>query len=256
MTVSQAAELSRVKGRIKALTEKTVANGCTEAEAMAAAEMVGRLLERYALSMDEIEIHAARCVQAEVPLGGRRRRPIDGCVPTIARFCDCKVWLARTAAAGSEPADFDRRRTGGRYVFFGFETDTVLATYLFAVIDRAVSTETAVFKRLNPRFRGVRLRQASASFQHGVVARVAERLDAMHRDRDAAVRAQRSTGTALMLAKQHVVEDAFRETDVRLVRMGAMGSRVITTAFRAGWAAGDRVNLNRPVPGDTARRLA
>ena len=95
--MSQAAELSRVKGRIKALTEKTVANGCTEAEAMAAADMVGRLLERYALSMDEIEIRTARCVQVEVPLGGRRRRPIDGCVPTIARFCDCKLWLARAA---------------------------------------------------------------------------------------------------------------------------------------------------------------
>ena len=49
VTVSQAAELSRVKGRIKALTEKTVANGCTEAKAMEAADMVGRLLERYAL---------------------------------------------------------------------------------------------------------------------------------------------------------------------------------------------------------------
>ena len=52
----QTDELSRVKARIKALTEKTIANGCTEAEAMAAAEMVGRLLERYALSMDAIEI--------------------------------------------------------------------------------------------------------------------------------------------------------------------------------------------------------
>jgi Protein of unknown function (DUF2786) len=41
-----------VKARIKALTDKTVANGCTEAEAMSAAEMVRRLLERYALSMD------------------------------------------------------------------------------------------------------------------------------------------------------------------------------------------------------------
>jgi hypothetical protein len=29
--VSQAAELIRVKGRIKTLTEKTVANGCTDA---------------------------------------------------------------------------------------------------------------------------------------------------------------------------------------------------------------------------------
>ena len=90
---SQTAELARVKARIKALTEKTVANGCTEAEAMSAAEMVGRLLERYALNMDEIEVREARCVQAEVPIGGQRRRAIDACVPAIARFCDCKVWL-------------------------------------------------------------------------------------------------------------------------------------------------------------------
>jgi hypothetical protein len=256
VTVSQAAELSRVKGRIKALTEKTVANGCTEAEAMAAAEMVGRLLERYALSMDEIEIRAARCVQAEVPLGGRRRRPIDGCVPTIARFCDCKVWLARAAAPDPEQPGFDPERLGSRYVFFGFETDTALATYLFAVIDRAISTETAAFKQLNARFRGVRLRQASASFQHGVVARVSERLDAMRHARDATVRAQRSTGTALILAKDRVVEDAFRETDVRLVSMSATGRRVMTTAFRAGRAAGDRVNLNRPMSGDAQRQLA
>jgi Protein of unknown function (DUF2786) len=253
--VSQAAELSRVKGRIKALTEKTVANGCTEAEAMSAADMVGRLLERYALSMDEIEIRTARCVQAEVPLGGRRRRPIDGCVPTIARFCDCKVWLARAAAPGPERPDVDWTRPGSRYVFFGFETDTALATYLFVVIDRAIVTETSAFRQLNPQFRGVRLRQASASFQHGVVARVIERLDAMHRARDAAVRAQCSTGTALIIAKNGVVEEAFRETDVRLVSLSVTGRRVITSAFQAGRAAGDRVNLNRPVPGDAPRQL-
>jgi hypothetical protein len=256
VTVSQAAELSRVKGRIKALTAKTVANGCTEAEAMAAAAMVGRLLERYALSMDEIEIRTARCVQVEVPFGGRRRRPIDGCVPAIARFCDCKVWLARAAAPDPETPDFDPTRPGSRYVFFGFETDTALATYLFTVIDRAVATETAAFRQLNPQFRGVRLRQASASFQHGVVARVSYRLDEMHRARDAVVRAQRATGTALILAKDRVVEDAFRETAVRLVSMSATGRRVINTAFRAGWAAGERVNLNRPMPGEAQGRLA
>ena len=36
-TVRQTTELSRVKARIKALAEKTVSNGCTEADAMAAA---------------------------------------------------------------------------------------------------------------------------------------------------------------------------------------------------------------------------
>ena len=113
--MSQTTELTRVKARIKALAEKTVSNGCTEAEAMAAAEMVGRLLERYALSMEEIDVREAHCVRVEVPIGGRQRRPIDGCVPAIARFCDCKVWISRDADVPS-------------YVFFGFESDTALAS--------------------------------------------------------------------------------------------------------------------------------
>lgn len=91
--MSHDTELARVKARIKALTERTIARGCTEA--MAAADMVGRLLERYALSMEEIDVRQEPCVRVEVPLGGMRRRPIDACVPGIARFCDCKVWLAR-----------------------------------------------------------------------------------------------------------------------------------------------------------------
>ena len=169
-----------------------------------------------------------------MPLGGRRRRPIDGCVPAIARFCDCKVWLARAAAPDPLQQVTAAAGPGRHYVFFGFETDTALATYLFAVIERAVSTETATFRQLNPRLQGVRLRRASASFQHGVVARVSDRLDAMHCARDATVREQRSTGTDLIVAKNRVAEEAFGEIDIRLVRMATTGRRVIPAAFRAG----------------------
>jgi hypothetical protein len=49
---------------------------------MAAAEMVRHLLERYALSMDAIEIRTTRCVQVAVPFGWRRRRPIQPPCPT------------------------------------------------------------------------------------------------------------------------------------------------------------------------------
>jgi hypothetical protein len=245
--LSQTTELSRVKGRIKALTEKTVANGCTEAEAMSAAEMVGRLLERYALSMDEIEV-TARCVQVEVTVDRLRRGPIDGCVPAIARLCDCKVWLARASRRDPDDPDFDTPRPGNiRYIFFGFETDTALAAYLFAVIKRAIVTEAHAFRRANPRLRSTKLRRAAASFQHGLVARVAARLDSMHEEREASVRAQRATGTAMILAKHRVVDEAFREQDVRLVSMSALGRRVIVSAYREGWVAGERVNLNRPM---------
>ncbi|HEY2133852.1 MAG TPA: DUF2786 domain-containing protein [Acetobacteraceae bacterium] len=240
--MNQTTELDRVKARIKALTEKTVSNGCTEAEAMAAADMVGRLLERYALSMAEIEIRQARCVQVEIPIGGKRRRPIDGCVTAIARFCDCKVWLAR-------------RAEGAHYVFFGFDADIALAGYLFAMIDRAMTTEVLAFRRANPRLAGADLRTASASFQHGMAARLGSRLEAMHAEREASMAAQRSTGTALIVVKHRVVEEAFRETSIRLVSSGHLGGRRMNAAFRHGLAAGDRVNLNRPVSGEGRGRL-
>jgi hypothetical protein len=254
--LSQKAELDRVKARIKALAEKTVSNGCTEAEAMAAAEMVGRLLERYALSMDEIDVREARCVQVMVPIGGQRRRPIDGCVPAIARFCDCKVWLSRGGADhvdATEQTDVAGRRAF--YVFFGFETDTSLAAYLFAVIDRAIGVELARFRQANLHLRGLLLRRSSASFQHGMAARIAERLEAMHQARETAVGTQRATGTALILAKHRIVEDAFRATEVRLVSAGWLGQNRDTAAFRQGRAAGDRVNLNRPVQGERLELL-
>ncbi|MFC0387197.1 DUF7168 domain-containing protein [Muricoccus vinaceus] len=239
--LSQTTELTRVKARIRALAEKTVSNGCTEAEALAAAEMVGRLLERYALSMAEVDLRAEPCVQVEMPLPGRQRRPIDGCVPAIARFCDCKVWLAR---------DEDRPR----YVFFGFEPDTSMAVYLFAVIDRGIRQEVLGFRAQHPALRGTGLRQASTSFAHGMASRLAERLEALHAAREADVAAQRSTGTALILVKHSVVEEAFRTAAVRLVAQRGASIR-LNGAYQHGYAAGERVNLQRPVSGTSQDRL-
>jgi hypothetical protein len=241
LDVEQKTELERVKARIKALTEKTVANGCTEAEALAAAEMVGRLLERYALSMAEIEVRTTGCVQVEVPLAGRRRRPIDSALPAIARFCDCKVWRAHAAE-------------GGSYVFFGFPADAALARYLYAVVEHAMQGELALFRHRSPWLAGVGLRRASASFQHGMAVRVSERLEAMRAEREVAVAAGRSDGRALMVVKQAAVAEAFRAAKVRLVAGRAQMVR-LDGAFREGRLAGERVNLNRPLPAEGRARL-
>jgi hypothetical protein len=239
--MSQVGERERVKARIRALAEKTVSNGCTEAEAMAAAEMVGRLLERYALTMEEIDVRAEPCVRLDIPVGGARRRPIDLCLVALARFCDCKVWLAREEGAL-------------RYVFFGFATDTAMAGYLYAVVDRAMATALRHYRADAQPGRGADLRRASVSFQQGMAARIAARLEAMHRQREAGLAARRGTGTALTLVKHDVVEAAFRAQAVRLVKTRASGMAV-NGAFRAGQAAGDAVNLRRPVQGDPVRLL-
>ena len=64
------------------------------------------------------------------------------------------------------------------------------------------------------------------------------------------MKAQRTTGTALILAKHQVVDAAFTESEVRLVSMSAVGTQVYGKAYREGWAAGNKVNLSRPVKGE------
>jgi hypothetical protein len=226
-------ELTRVKLRITALTARTIDRGCTEAEAMAAAAMVGRLLERYALTMEEVDIRQQPCIQITIPIGGKRRRPIDICVPAIARFCDCKVW-------------FTRSELQAHYVFFGFDTETQLAGYVFHIIAHAMHSEVADFRARSVRRRSTLPRQAATSFQNGLAARVAERLEAMHAEREAAVAAQRPTGNALTIVRHQVVEDAFQAANVQLRTQRGLSTRP-DAAFRAGKAAGERINLNRPV---------
>ncbi|MDP9095339.1 MAG: DUF2786 domain-containing protein [Pseudomonadota bacterium] len=232
--MQQADELARVKTRIRALAEKTTSNGCTEAEALSAAEMVGRLLERYALTMEQVDLRAAPCIQLEVRTGRQRRRPIDGCVVAIARFCDCKVWLTRGEA-------------GVTYVFFGLETDAMLGRYLFEVVAMALQTELASFKARNPKLRDIALRRAAESFQHGMVARIATRLATDHSAREATVAATRATGTALMLIKHSIVDEAFAATQTRLVATRRAARRVVRSAYQDGLQAGDKVSLNRPL---------
>jgi hypothetical protein len=50
------------------------------------------------------------------------------------------------------------------------------------------------------------------------------------------------------------LEDAFRDAKIRLVSMSGLSRVRARGAFRQGLAAGDRINLNRPV-GDAGRIL-
>ena len=49
-TARQAADIDRLKARIQALRAKTVENGCTEQEALAAAAKVADLLDQHDLA--------------------------------------------------------------------------------------------------------------------------------------------------------------------------------------------------------------
>jgi Protein of unknown function (DUF2786). len=56
---SDLAALDKLKLRIQALRAKTIDNGCTEDEALSAAAKVAELLDRYDLSLTDIEMREA-----------------------------------------------------------------------------------------------------------------------------------------------------------------------------------------------------
>ena len=113
--------LDRLKTRIQGLRSKTTNNGCTEAEALLAATKVAELLDRYDLSLTDVEIRNSPCEQREYQTYRKKRIPLDDCVGAVANFCDCRVWREKSQAGEA------------LYVFFGLCFDIEVAHYLTRV---------------------------------------------------------------------------------------------------------------------------
>ena len=59
----------KILEKIRALMLKTVENGASESEAVAAAQKVAELLEKYNLMMSEVEIDESECAQIAFTVG-------------------------------------------------------------------------------------------------------------------------------------------------------------------------------------------
>lgn len=220
-------DADKLKTRIHALLAKTVANGCTEAEALAAAEKVAALLDQYELSLTDVALRQEQCQRLVIRPAKKQRAAIDACVGGIAAFCDCKVWREKAA---------DGRYA---YVFFGLDADLELARAVHDVVDAALRGEAAAYKRGR---RVLSYRQDEGrSFVIGMAMAIADKLMAMKARRD---RAKRGGGRDLVLVKHGVVEAEFARLGLELRPSGPSGGRLAATAFDAGVAVGDGFDLH------------
>jgi hypothetical protein len=223
--------LDKLKVRIQALRAKTIDNGCTEEEALSAAAKVAELLDRYDLSLSDVELRAAPCERRVYETHRKKRIPLDDCIGAIAHFCDCRVWREKDAAGESS------------YVFFGLRPDVEVAHYLTELIDAAVRAELGRFKTSAEygRFRHQERHLANASFALGMVASIAEKLTAMKASRD---QVNHSTGRGLVVLKTSVVDAEFDKLDMKLRTVRSNSRMVSMTAYEAGGAAGVAVAIN------------
>jgi len=224
---STTGDIDRVIERIQALRAKTVDHGCTEAEAMAAAAKVSELLDRHDLTLDEVSVRRSDCEGVSVATGRKLRAPVDSCTPSIAAFCDCRVW--------SEEGDDGALR----YVFFGLKADVEAARFLHDLIEVTFYTETATFRRgeIYQTLSGGDRRVAVNSFQIGLAGGIAGKLTALKAARHSADAA--STGFDLVAVKHSVVDEEIDRLGLNFTTRAARSRGYVHgEAYDAGRVAG------------------
>jgi hypothetical protein len=213
-------------GRIRALLNKTVENGCTEEEAFAAAAKAGELMDRYGIESSEMEIREEVCTVGVHGAERSKAHESRWVAVAIARYCDCRVWHV----------------TGtGQIRFFGLPADVEVATYLMRVVQGAMDRGYREFRK-SPGYLG--LSGDRNTFMDAMANRVSARLLEMHKARHTETMVT-TTGTSLVLVKTAVVTEQWEKTGMRLRKGGTQRVKMSDShaARSAGMAAGDRVHL-------------
>jgi len=151
----------KARERIRRLLAMTFERGCTEAEALAAAEKAAKLMREHGLSVGDIEMEDA---------GSRSR---------TARYgLKVKLWAVIARCTNTACTTISSR---GRHEvrFVGREPGPQVAVYLRTVCERAVDKENAQFKRstfYRQRRKVATKKQAIADFTAALVHRLSIRL--------------------------------------------------------------------------------
>lgn len=152
--------LAKIRARIRQLRRMTVANGCSEHEAMRAAEIAMRLLGKYGLHEDDVANELS-----PQPTFGRRRQVVDNLWSVVAKITGCEGFFTR--------GDWLR------FVYFGRPADVAVAEYLHDLLDGAFRRECADFRGQSEYLRRRKRKTRAAAmkaFQQAMVARLRRRL--------------------------------------------------------------------------------
>eukprot|EP00919_Chromeraceae_sp_WS-2016_P079612 GHVR01188367.1.p1 GENE.GHVR01188367.1~~GHVR01188367.1.p1 ORF type:complete len:240 (+),score=30.87 GHVR01188367.1:978-1697(+) len=229
--------------KIRALQEKTVNSGCTEAEALAASKMALDLCAKYSLTFSDIELTETECERDETEGPAGVPSQAAYVIAAVATFGDCRCWQTKRRG----------ERGVGRVTFFGMPEDVRMAKWLFHTIATAMIHETGGYLATCKRIGEPGGRSGAHAFRLGMAMRVGERLRAIKGEQSRTDTA--TTGRNLVVVKMATVNAQFAASGVNLRSTSNRTSIRDSGAYSAGKAAGDRVGLNRPIGGRVAGLL-
>jgi hypothetical protein len=208
--------------RVKALLAKTIANGCTEGEAMAALEKARELMATYELSESELQPESEQA--AILNSGNDDPYKIKwGLIHAVAKFTRCKSW---------------RNTATHNIKFCGLENDVAFATWLLETLQQFVLREVKNLRAELKRNGGRAPRIMASSFVHGATERISDRL--------LKLTPEEPVGKGLVMARYALIDDAMAKAGIRLSK--SRGSYYVNHhAYDAGKAAGNAASFSRPV---------
>lgn len=226
--------------KIRALRAKASDSAATEAEAMAAAQMAAKLLERYDIEEAAVAEKVERsCGEATARQRAALHPVTELTAAAIGRMTQTKPlrWLAK----GSP----------GRIVFYGAPVDVEMAVYLSDMLTSA-GERTMISALADQPKRARSSRSQIASFRDGFYGgfseRLCDRLSQLARDRETAASGSRDVA----ISKRAVIESYLREASVAFQPGDVRNLRGSQSGAMAGQAAGSTINLGRPLRSEVA----
>lgn len=232
-------DMDKIAARARALKNMTTDRGCSEAEAMAAADKLASLLSDHDLDPALLDESAETLTEAFVDQA-EARSEFEKVAMTIAYYTGCTSYLDQIGARSY------------RQAYFGEAVDVQIALYLHALLKRAVDFEIGVFKESMDykRRRKTATRRASIkAFRQGMCERLALRLFDMHRARNPEART-----VAELQARQTALRRVMpRKEGLETVRPLDGKTRRDTSRDRlAGRAAANKVGIHEGLTSDAA----
>ena len=210
--------------RIKAILAKTMANGCTEAEAMAALAKARELMATYEIDEKELDAFSK---EKTTTFATENRDPYEIkrnlCV-NVGKFTRCKAYSDRAEVIN----------------FAGKESDIVFAAWLLDTLQMFVMRELRAYQKKLITEKGISHSNnlTSASFVAGCAHRINERLKEL---------------APLDWAKTQ--ELIVSELGMQLTKARGRSRNLSEKDAKAGYKAGEHARFDRPVGSDGKGRL-
>ena len=222
--------------KLKAFSQRTVENGCTEAEAIAAAKAMQSLQEKYDCTLTELDISLTEYVKDQISLGKKVKHPVWRALFGVQVFTGVRIVGYRS-----------------KVTVFGQQHCVDNAIYLISLLQSSMELEFLRYKNSEDyeeeKFYH-HARSIRSSFMNGMASRLSSRLLAMHNEsRRNVAQPTASNGTALVVMADKALDTAYQKAFPNLRSGRSQTTSRSAGASSAGRSAADRVGLRSGVCG-------